>query len=193
MLRCERLLKRLGCSSAAVLVEVTFDGKLLAGAQGGNLNGHAVGRVIVDDYLLRLLPDEELEFVLAHEVAHIFRNHFASTLTTAVVREVVEDAAREDATIKAVLLAWDVWKVIRAVGGELSPAASTTRHNEFEADAYAVWLIGDKEIAKRSLLRLVGNDLDAPSHTWEVFGQTMPRPVLSMRERIAGLDSLPFG
>lgn len=190
--RCESLLHRLGCSRAAIVVEITSDGKLLAGALGLNLNGFAIGRVIIDDRLLKALPYDELEFVLAHEVSHIFRNHLADSLTAAAVRALIEGEACKDDDVKLLLLAWDVWKVIRALQGHLPPTAATTRANELEADALAVWLTRDKAAARRSLLRIVGNDPDAPSHVWEVFGTTMPLPALSMRDRLAALDLLPY-
>ena len=190
--RCESLLHRLGCSRASIVVEITSDGKLIAGALGLNFNGVATGRVIIDDQLLKALPYDELEFVLAHEVSHIFRNHLADSLTAAMVRALIEGEARKDDRVKLLLLGWDVWKVIRASQGHLPPTAATTRANELEADALAVWLTRDKETAKRFLLRIVGDNPDAPSHVWEVFGTTMPLPALSMRDRLAALDLLPY-
>ena len=104
------------------------------------------------------------------------------------MRALIDGEARRDDDVKLLLLAWDVWKVIRAFQGHLPPTATTTRANELEADALAVWLTRDKEAAKSALLRIVGNDPDAPSHVWEVFGTTMPLPALSMRDRLAALD-----
>jgi Zn-dependent protease with chaperone function len=189
------MFKRLGYASPVVPVEVTSDGEILACAQGMVLPilNQPVGRITVDHAMLTCLDYEELEFVLAHEVSHIARSHYAETFAMAFGRASMDEAGKDDPAIKAALVVWDLFKVVRASEGELVGGAQVTLRHELEADAWAVWLTGDRAAAKRCLLRLCGNNLAAPSHTWEVFDKRIKLPVMTMGERLAALDRVQIG
>ena len=192
MARTDAMFKRLGYTLSLVPVEVTLLGASLAGAQGVVLPilNQPFGRIIVDQSMLEFLDYDELEFVLAHEVAHIHRSHFAETFAMAYGRKSMDIEGRYDPSIKAALVAWDLFKVWRHSQGELVGAAHATKRHELEADALAVWLTGNKEAGKRCLLRLCGNNLEAPSHTWEVFDKRITLPVMTIRERLEALDAV---
>ncbi len=143
--RAEQFFKALGVSSAAVLVDITDDNTILACAQGATWSSMAVGKITISRVLLELYDADELDFVLAHEVAHIYRNHLAARFTFAAARAIVDSLAREDRAIKELLALWTLWTLIRAATGGLPPDAAQLKQNELEADAWAVWLTGCSE------------------------------------------------
>lgn len=189
--RAESLFTRLG-SNSVVLVEVTSDAGVLAQAHGISPFGAlALGKITIGQDLLDVLSWDEMEFVLAHEVAHIHHNHLVARAPAAIIRSILESDARRDAGLSTALAVYDMLKVINAIHGVLPADAAMLRRNELEADATAIALTRNKAAAESSLRRLVGDDLDAPSHTWEVFNGRISRPALTMRERLAHLRSIP--
>lgn len=182
--RVNQFLAQLNCKWLLVVVEI--DNNVFATAQGVNLGSIALGKIKLSQKLLNLLTAAEVDFVLAHEVAHIHLNHLVGTGSFQVARALVEDAAKSNTQLKALLTIWDILKVISYGGGNLPPSAALTKEQELDADAWAVWLIRNKEAAHNALCKLVGHNLDVPSHTWEVFDK--PLPVMTVRERLAALD-----
>lgn len=186
--RLDALAARLGAAGSAITVEVTADEAVWATAQGVTFpNGVPVGKIVVSTRLLRLLTDAELEFVLAHELAHIWRNHLLATASFVVVRAILEDEAKRDPSLRGLLLLWDIFKVGLFANGELPPDAASLKANEEEADLWAVSLTRNRDAAHSALKKLVGGDLSAPSHTWEVFKTEVP--AMTVRQRLASLDA----
>lgn len=187
-LRTDALFQALGCSSSEVLVEVRSDTREFAYACGTTVFNKPIGQIVVSRARLDLLPDDELQFVLAHEAAHVFFGHNIETLAFKLSRFVLDALGKERPGLRIALASWDLWKLVRATRGDLPPDALAIRQHELEADRLAVCLTGDKGAAKRCLLRLVGGNVNAPSHTWEVFSKTLP--ALSIADRLAALDEL---
>lgn len=184
--RVNQFLAQLNCPLPLVTVEILMEDNVLATAQGLTLGSIAFGKIKISQKLLNLLTDAEVYFVLAHEVTHIHLNHLVGTGSFQLARTLVEDAARSDPRWKGLLTGWDILKVFIYGGGNLPPSAALTKEQELEADAWAVLLTRDKAAAHSALGKLVGNNLSAPSHTWEVFDTALP--VMTIRERLSALD-----
>jgi len=185
--RVNQFLAQLNCSLPLVTVEILMEDNALATAQGITLLSIPIGKIKISQKVLKLLTDAEIDFVLAHEVAHIYLKHLVGTVSFQVARALVEDAARSDTQWKTLLTMWDSLKVLAYCGGNLPPSAALTKEHELEADAWAVFLTRNKVAAHSALSKLVGNNLSAPSHTWEVFDTALP--VMTIRERLSILDN----
>ena len=185
--RVSQLFMLLGCQQPFVDVEYLEEDSILASAVGVTVLSYPFGKIRVARKLLELLTDAEIEFVLAHEVAHIHLNHVVSTASFAVARELANEVAKHDAQWKTIIKLWDSFMLLRYGKGTLPPSAVVTKKQELDADTWAVFLTGNKLTACSALLKLVGNNPNAPSHTWEVFDK--PLPVMTIRERMAALKS----
>lgn len=184
--RVNQFFAQLNCPLPLVVVEIFMEDNVLATAQGVTLGSIALGKINISRKLLNLLTAAEVNFVIAHEVTHIHLNHLVGTGSFQVARTLVEEAARSDPKWKVLLKGWDILKVFIYGGGNLPPSAALTKEQELEADAWAVLLTRDKAAAHSALCKLVGNNLGAPSHTWEVFDTALP--VMTIRERLSALD-----
>jgi Zn-dependent protease with chaperone function len=185
--KVDQYLRRLGCTTPAVVVMVTTDG--LATAAGITMFGVSFGQISVSKSLLATLSadPEALDFVLAHEVAHIWESHLVAKGAFAIARAMLDQEAKTDPVLLTMLAAWDVAKVVLFAGGNLPIDAALTKEQELDADALAARLVGSVDAGHRALLTLVGGNRSAPSHTWEVF-QTAA-PVMTVGERLAALDA----
>lgn len=168
-----------------VTVEITTEDNICATAQGVNLL-IPFGKIRLSRQLHNLLSNAEIEFVLAHEVAHIYLNHLIGIGSFVLTRALVEDAARDNPKFKWLLPAWDSLKLLIFNGGNLPPFAALTKTQELDADACAVFLTGSKAAARSTLFKLACNNTSLASHTWEVFDTTLP--VITIEERLAALD-----
>lgn len=184
--RVNQFFAQLNCPLPLVVVEILMEESVLATAQGITLGSIAFGKIKISQQLLNLLTATEVEFVLAHEVTHIHLNHLVGTSSFQGARALAEDTARSDPRWKVLLTGWDLLKVFTYGGGNLPPSAALTKEQELKADALAVLLTRNKAAAHRALCKLVGNNLGAPSHTWEVFDTALP--VMTIRERLSALD-----
>ncbi len=135
-------------------------------------NAFAVGRkgagvVVVSDTLLELLDDDELEGVLAHELAHI-RNRdvtvmlFGQSVASIVGIAVFWLVALADDSFAVTIVGWVVSSVVQTVVMVFVLAIS--RYREYAADEDAVASTGDPEALGRALAKIasVGSHEDAP-------------------------------
>ncbi|GAB4212802.1 MAG: hypothetical protein OHK0013_35970 [Sandaracinaceae bacterium] len=183
--KAQNFLRRLGCTAPMVTVVVTPDG--LASAAGVTLFTASLGQIRVGKTLMEVLDAECLDFVLAHEVAHIWENHMVATGAFAVLRAMLDQEARSDRDLRTLLAIYDMAKVFMFASGQLPIDAALTKAQELDADALAARLVGSVDAGHRALLTLVGGDRAAPSHTWEVFKTTAP--VMTVGERLDALDA----
>jgi Zn-dependent protease with chaperone function len=85
-----RIFKELGETDIAINV-ANIKQPPIAGAIGANLGGllflHVSGTIYIDINFLQSngFANKEILFILAHESAHIFRNHSISTLSNSTV------------------------------------------------------------------------------------------------------------
>jgi len=181
-------LYNLGANTVIAYVRATH--KTVAAAVGVKINERilgletpAVGGIIyVNDKLLNKgFTDSEISFILAHECTHIFNNHVITTAFWNVLEQAVKGENNEHYELVEFL------KLALALSSKskLPPNAETLRNQEYEADRIGVNITGDLASAISCLSKLASNDMNAPSHTWELFGEAVP--AMTMGERIATL------
>lgn len=188
--RIDCLFSRLGHAVSFVEVKLSRSPRIVAQAEGMLVDGVPCGIIRVNVALSEILTDQELEFVLGHEVSHIQRNHLASQKLFSTVRGWAERRSKRDSRFKWLLIGYDVFQVYKLWRGELPPVPRVARDNELEADRDGVFLVGgDANIAKSALLKLVGGNADAPSHMWSIRG--VPVPTMTIRERLAHIEGAP--
>lgn len=175
------LFRRLGVASCRVRVQVTDEPKVLAEANGSCSKGDAVGTIKVARALLDLLNRREVEFVVAHEVAHIWRNHGPQRQLMFLARSLANAAARRSWEFLGLVVAWDMGQLRLAREGKLAPYGALVLQHEVEADGIAVFLTEDLASAESALRKLAGGDGEV-SHTWEVLGRRVP--VFTVGERL---------
>jgi len=140
-----------------------------------------IGIILVNDNYLnkKKFSDSEIWFILAHECSHIYNNHIINTLFWHLLEKYLKGEKNENYLV--IELAKTLLALMSKSG--LPPNAETLREQEYEADKIAVLSIThDLESAVSCLTKLVEDDLDKPSHIWELFGKVVP--AMTMRQRI---------
>ncbi|MBI5756709.1 MAG: M48 family metalloprotease [Nitrospirae bacterium] len=99
---------------------------------------------IFDGLLLQIRGEDELAGVLAHEIAHIERNHF--------FKDEKKIAALDIATIAAILLGGGPAAVTIAGAANIDVRLQFSRENESEADSYALRYIKEGGYSPDGLL-----------------------------------------
>lgn len=100
---------------------------------------------IFDGLLLQLRNEEELAGVLAHEIAHVERNHF--------FKDAKKIAALDIATIAAILLGGgNIAAATIASAANVDIRLQFSRENESEADSYALRYLKEGGYSPKSLL-----------------------------------------
>lgn len=184
-----QILSSLGARTLLVYVKPIR--KTVAAAVGAKINGTilgfdvpVVGFIYVDEKLLnRGFTDSEVRFILAHECVHIFYNHAITTAFWHIIEQALKGDNNENYQVVEIL------KLLLALTSKskLPPNAETLRNQEYEADNMAVNITSDLFSAISCLKKLSENNMNAPSHNWELFGKAVP--AMTMRERITTLQA----
>lgn len=177
-----RVFRILGAQDNMVNLEIISNNSVLAGAQGANISKIVFGRIFISKGLINLLNSDELKFVLIHEATHVYMNHLPMKIMGKSVRELVLNLGYKNPIIFSSVLLADMINLMRYRFGSLPPEAKLTREQELQADMWGVIILGDEEVAISCLKKIVGYDLDKPSHLWEALGIGLP--IMTMRERI---------
>ena len=186
----EQAMGFLGSSNG--ILAVINDTRTIAGAQGATLSifggQYHLGRILVNERYCSTFTDSDMQFIVAHECAHIRQNHLITSIAWALIEQWLKGERNENySLVEGIKAAYAIFSQER-----LPPNALSLRDQEYEADEIAVRLTGDLNGAVECLRNLVGNNLDQLSHKWELFGNVVP--AMTMRERIAHLQSrFPFG
>ena len=145
--------------------------RLMVGRMGVP-NAFAVGRkgagvVVVSETLLELLEDDELEGVLAHELAHVKNRDVVLMVLGQSVAQLLGMVvfwvvALADDGIAGTVVAWILSAVVQMVVTVFVLAIS--RHREYVADSDAAEYTGDPEAMASALAKIaqVGRHDDAP-------------------------------
>ena len=140
--------------------------------QMGVPNAFAVGRkgagtVVVSETLLELLDDDELEGVLAHELAHIKNRDVVMMVLGQSVAQMLGMVtfwvvALSDDGIAATIVGWILSAVVQALVSVFVLAIS--RHREYVADSDAAEYTGNPEALASALAKIaeVGRHEQAP-------------------------------
>ncbi|MFC4552887.1 MULTISPECIES: M48 family metalloprotease [Halorussus] len=145
--------------------------RLMVGRMGVP-NAFAVGRkgagvVVVSETLLELLEDDELEGVLAHELAHVKNRDVVLMVLGQSVAQMLGMVvfwvvALADDGIAGTIVAWILSAIVQMVVTVFVLAIS--RHREYVADSDAAEYTGDPEAMASALAKIaqVGRHDDAP-------------------------------
>lgn len=191
--RLRELARHLGVGDAAIL-------RVDSSRQTRKANAFVTGiagthRIVVGDTLIERFRDDEIEFVVAHEIGHYVRKDtwrvmlagelLASALFVAG-RSFVPAAQRERLCDRPLLLA-RFYAVMAIAGQALRPAFfAFSRSREWAADRFAVAATGDPSAGASALRRLRDHNLadDDPPGWYELLFGSHP----SLRARIAALE-----
>jgi Zn-dependent protease with chaperone function len=156
---------------------------LIAGAFGINSTIWSIntkGIVLINfDYLYQQqFKEKEIQFILAHEIAHIYKNHSLNTLMWNIIERILKNLDYNSPIIV------ETFKGFLALlsPNNLPPNAEDLKNNEYEADLIALnYITGDLRSAISCLQKLSNGDLNSPSHTWELFNLDLPAMTLKQR------------
>ncbi|MFB5599170.1 MAG: M48 family metalloprotease [Nitrososphaeraceae archaeon] len=156
---------------------------LIAGAFGINSTIWPIntkGIILINfDYLnQRQFTEKEIHFILAHEIAHIYKNHSLNTLMWDIIERLLKNVDYNTPVIV---------ETFKGFLELLSPNnrpynADDLKNNEYEADLIALnYVTGDLRNAISCLQKLSNGDPNSPSHTWELFNLDLPAMTLKQR------------
>ena len=154
---------------------------------GGTLSGVPLGLIAFEEVIEADFAPSERAFILAHEYAHIVLNHCPVSAAGGFARKWIDDRISECDSV----VAKAVFRLLLECGCALVRGQFTV-NSELEADKYAVGLVGNSDLAYRTIAKLANRfangDLDAPSHV--VLLNKNPIPVLTFRERLDALQHI---
>ena len=156
---------------------------LIAGAFGINstiwpINTKGIILINLDYLYQQQFTEKEVQFILAHEIAHIYKNHSLNTLMWNIIERILKN------------LDYDAPLIVETFKGflallspnNLPPNAEDLKNNEYEADLIALnYVTGDLRSAISCLQKLSNSDPNSPSHTWELFNLNLPAMTLKQR------------
>ena len=156
---------------------------LIAGAFGINSTIWPIntkGIVLINfDYLYQQqFTEKEIQFILAHEIAHIYKNHSLNTLMWNIIERILKNLDYNAPIIV------ETFKGFLALlsPNNLPPNAEDLKNNEYEADLIALnYITGDLRSAISCLQKLCNGDLNSPSYNWELFNLDLPAMTLKQR------------
>jgi Zn-dependent protease with chaperone function len=144
-----------------------------------------IGLIFVSEGLSKILKEDELEFVVLHEMGHIAKNHFVSTsfvwLTKSWIVDIISDGFEVSKQKAREYLDWlKAFYVL--LSGKRTMEEEAKARVELEADQYAVMFQGKKEPATSTLLKLSKGNIRAPTHV--TLDGRFPFPITTYEERI---------
>ena len=156
---------------------------LIAGAFGINstiwpINTKGIILINLDDLHQRQFTEKEIQFILAHETAHIYKNHSLNTLMWNIIERLLVNLDYNSPLIV------ETFKGFLSLlsPNNLPPNAEDLKNNEYEADLIALnYVTGDLRNAISCLQKLSNGDPTSPSHTWELFNLNLPSMTLKQR------------
>ena len=156
---------------------------LIAGAFGINstiwpINTKGIILINLDELYQRQFTEKEIQFVIAHETAHIYKNHSLNTLMWNIIERLLVNLDYNSPLIV------ETFKGFLSLlsPNNLPPNAEDLKNNEYEADLIALnYVTGDLRSAISCLQKLSNSDPNSPSHTWELFNLNLPAMTLKQR------------
>ena len=156
---------------------------LIAGAFGINstiwpINTKGIILINLDELDQRQFTEKEIQFIIAHETAHIYKNHSLNTLMWNIIERLLVNLDYNSPLIV------ETFKGFLSLlsPNNLPPNAEDLKNNEYEADLIALnYVTGDLRSAISCLQKLSNSDPNSPSHTWELFNLNLPAMTLKQR------------
>lgn len=166
------------------VIVINTKNSLIAGAFGINSTIWPIntkGIILINsDYLDQgQFTEKEIQFILAHETAHIYKNHSLNALMWNIIERLLKNV-----DYNAPLIVETFKGLLTLLSpNNLPPNAEDLKNNEYEADMIALnYVTGDLRSAISCLQKLSNGDLNSPSHTWELFDLKLP--AMTLRQRI---------
>lgn len=188
--------------TAGVPADQVFEVKMSEKTNALNAYVNGIGgstRIVLWDTTLEKLEDDEIRFIMAHEIGHYVMNHMLWMFLGSVggifvllyllhrfTKRLVGSAAARDMGIRSandVSILPVLLLMVSLFSFAVSPVSNTvSRMAEKAADQYAIELTGDKEAAVRSFQSLAKESLAYPNPPMlvKIFRYTHP----SLAERI---------
>jgi len=144
-----------------------------------------LGLIFVSEGLSKILKEDELEFVVLHEMGHIMKNHFVSTsfvwLMKSWIVDIIADGFEVSKKKAREYIDWlKAFYVL--LSGKRTVEEEAKARVEFEADQYAVTFQGKRDPAISTLLKLSKGNIRAPTHV--TLDGRFPFPITTYEERI---------
>jgi len=144
-----------------------------------------LGLIFVSEGLSKILKEDELEFVVLHEMGHIMKNHYVSTsfvwLMKSWIVDIIADGFEVSKQKAREYLDWlKAFYVL--LSGKKTIEEEAKARIELEADQYAVTFQGKKDPAISTLLKLSKGNIRAPTHV--TLDGRFPFPITTYEERI---------
>jgi Zn-dependent protease with chaperone function len=188
--RVVNFLSRLGMDGYILVSEYIPKSCVMACSIGFSIGKSALGMIFVDKSVLEKLPRECQDFILAHELIHIIKNHsimklvvrYAFQMSLSMYNEIMNKSIKNNDVVGLIfsLLLLFISLMIQEAD------ANTVKRQELEADATAAQLIGcgGTSCAVKFLLEMKNMGVNV-SHV-NVLGL----PALTIDERINNLKQL---
>lgn len=147
-----------------------------------------IGLIFVSEGLSRISTQEELEFVVLHEMGHIMKNHVVGAsfvwLMKSWIIDIIADMFEVSKQKAKQYLEFAKALYILA-SGKKTPEEESKAKQELEADNFAFVLQGRKDPAISTLLKLSQGNIRAPTHV--TFDGSFPFPIITHEERIEAI------
>lgn len=147
-----------------------------------------IGLIFVSEGLSKGLTQEEMEFVILHEMGHIMKNHFVGSSFVWLAKEYLVDNLADilDISKKKARETLEWLKAFYVlIKGKKTIEEETKAKFELEADNYAITVQGQKEPAISTLMKLSKGNVRAPTHV--TFDGRFPFPITTYEERIEAI------
>lgn len=147
-----------------------------------------IGAIFVGEQLSKALTENELEFVVLHEMGHIMKNHFISTSLVWLMKSWIIDIIADSFEVskkeaKEYLGLLKAFYVL--LSGKKTIEEEAKAKLELEADRYAVMAQSRKESATSTLTKLSKGNIRAPTHV--TIDGHFPFPVITYEDRIEAI------
>jgi len=147
-----------------------------------------IGLIFVSEGLSKVLTQEELEFVVLHEMGHIMKNHVVGASLIWLMKEWIIDLIADSFEVSKkkakqyleVLKAFYVW-----VKGKRTIEEEAKAKHELEADNFAVTVQGRREPAISTLHKLSKGNIRQPTHVTN--DGSFAFPITTYEERIEAI------
>lgn len=147
-----------------------------------------IGAIFVGEKLSKTLTEDELEFVVLHEMGHIMKNHFVSTsfvwLAKSWIIGIIADSLKVSKK-NAIEYLGRLKAFYVLLSGKKTIEEEAKARLELEADQYAVTVQTRKEPAISTLIKLSKGNIRAPTHV--TIDGRFPFPVTTYEDRIEAI------
>jgi len=147
-----------------------------------------LGGIFVSEDLMKMLTQEELEFVVLHEMGHIIKNHFVGTALIWLLKSWIIDIIADTLEIskQEALKNLEWLKAIYVLfSGKKTVEEEAKAKLELEADNFAIMTQGRKDPSISTLLKLSKGKIRAPTHV--TYDGRFPFPIITYEERIEAI------